>query len=348
MSGRRINSARRWPHPPLKGCVDIRRVRFPSLKGNALNDSWERPVVVYLPPEYEKSKKKYPVIIALSGFLGTGLKSLSVEVNSLNLIEQADALISKGLPPFLIAIPDAFTYYGGSQYLNSSAIGNYEDMISDDFLSWIDANYRVLPERAVMGKSSGGYGALRLGMRHPDLFQAVACHSGDMYFEWCYKPDFPKAAQTIHQEGSVSKFLNRIWGQEKFSPKDVTALNIIAMSAAYSPNPKAPLGFDLPFDVETAELREEIWKKWLKFDPVFLVESYASNLKKLKGLYLDCGNQDEYFLHFGARILTQKLKSLNVPCHYEEFPDGHRDITYRYSYSLPRLSESFKKRTHLF
>lgn len=92
----------------------------------------------------------------------------------------------------------------------------------------------------------------------------------------------------------------------------LTAINVIAMSAAYSPNPKSSTyGIDLPFDLETGELRETIWKKWIKYDPVHLVSElkYQLKLRKLRGVFLECGSRDEYHLHIGARIFVKKLKN---------------------------------------
>jgi len=310
----------------LRGTVKIQEIEFPSLQGNPLRDPDIRPTVVYLPPNY---RKEIPCVIALAGFTGTSLGFLNHDPFSPNLIEQADALIRKGLPPFMIAIPDGFTRYGGSQYVNSSATGRYEDMVIKDFVPWVRKNYRV-SSFAILGKSSGGYGALHLGMKHPEIFSGIACHSGDLYFEWVYKHDFPEAAQHLENYKSVQDFVKSIWKKKKRSSKDIVTLNIVAMAACYSSG-------ELPFDLKTGRMRDDIWKKWLRFDPINLIEKYSQNLKRLKAFYLDCGTQDEFFLHFGARIFSNVLKQKNIPYHYEEFPDGHRNIGYRYSASLPYL-----------
>jgi len=326
----------------LRGKVEIRMIELPSLKGNPLRDPYKREAVVYIPPGHERGKRALPVIIALAGFLGKSSSFLNTDPFGKNLIEQADALITKGIPPFILAIPDGFTRYGGSQYRNSSATGRYEDMVVKDFVVWIQKTYPVTRKFGLMGKSSGGYGALMLGMKHPEIFSAIACHSGDLYFQWCYLREFPQAAAVLARYGSVQKFLALIWKKKKPSSGDITALNAAAMSACYSPNPKSKLGFDLPFDLQTAQLREDIWKKWLTHDPVSMISKHAGALRKMNLLYLDCGNQDEYFLHFGARIFTEKLKALRIAHVYEEFPDGHRNTAYRYSESLPRLAKALR------
>ena len=329
-----------WPHPKLKGKIEKIEVEFPSLKGNRLKDPWVRSIIVYSPHENDS---KLPVIILLPPFLGTSSGALNQDPLSKNLFEQVDALILKGVPPFLLVIPDGFTSYGGSQYLNSPAIGNYETMIVRDLVYWIQTKFNFSPPFGLMGRSSGGYGAVTLGMKYPDLFSAAACHSGDLYFEWCYKRDFPAAYEVLKKYPSISAFLREFWKKEKPDSRDFTTLNVIAMSACYSPNLNSPLKFDLPFDLKTSELRRDIWKKWLNHDPVFGVEKFKENLKKLKLLFLDCGNKDEYFLHLGARIFTEKLKNSKISYHYEEYSDGHRGTGYRFSASIPLLVKALLK-----
>jgi enterochelin esterase family protein len=120
------------------------------------------------------------------------------------------------------------------------------------------------------------------------------------------------------------------------------ALNISAMAACYSPNSDAPLGFDLPFDPDTGELRQSIWTRWEAFDPVNLVERFAENLRKLDLLFFDCGTRDEHNLHYGARIFAQRLRDYGIDFTHEEFDDGHRNLNYRYDRSLELFSEKFR------
>ena len=150
-----------------------------------------------------------------------------------------------------------------------------------------------------MGKSSGGYGALIMAMRHSDLFGLACSTSGDCYFDYCYVPDFPKAFRVI--KGNPKKLVEKFWDEEaKKAKDDFDGLNIIGMSACYSPNANSEFGFDLPFD-EAGEIRADVWEKWLANDPVRLVEKSVENLKSLKLLYIDAGTKDEFFLDLGAR-----------------------------------------------
>jgi len=244
------------------------------------------------------------------------------------------------MPHAIVVLPDCFTALGGSQYVNSSAVGRYEDYVIEEIVPFIDREFRTIPEpegRGVFGKASGGYGAIMLGMKHPDVFGALACHSGDMYFELCYKPDFPKACNAYNKAGGLEAWWEAFKRKAKKSGDDFDAINVFAMAACYSPGPGGFMGVEMPFDIYTCRLREEVWERWLAFDPVMLASQFAGNLRRLRLLYLDCGTRDEFNLHFGARIMSQTLKELDVPHVHEEFDDTHMSIQFRYSASLPKL-----------
>ena len=326
-----------------QGTVKILRHESRVLKGNPLNDAHIRDLCVYFPPNYEETDESFPVVYCLTGFTGRGKMLLNDNAFTPNLAERMDLLIGENkIKPMIVVMPDCFTYYGGSQYINSSATGNYEDYLTTEIVPFVDAQFRTLNNknsRAVMGKSSGGYGALIMAMRHSDIFGLACSTSGDAYFELCYLPDFPKAFRAIR--GNPKAFLEKFWREEKKGKDDFPALNIIGMSACYSPSKDSAIGFDLPFDTETGEIRGDVWAKWLEHDPTRLIEKYSENLKTLKLLYIDAGTRDEFALDLGARILCKKLKDFNVPYIHEEFDDGHMQISYRYNRSLELISENF-------
>jgi S-formylglutathione hydrolase FrmB len=316
------------------------------LKGNPLKDPHVREVPVYLPPGYDESRKRYPAIYMLTGFTGRGYQLLNRPSFGEALHERLDRLIAaRKMKPAIVVLPDCFTYYGGSQYLDSSATGAYETHIIEELIPFIDEAYRTRAEpaqRAVVGKSSGGYGAIVLAMRHPDVFGVTACHSGDMAFEYCYLPDFPPTVIELEKHGSIGKFLDAFYRKPKKQSTDYLTLNTIAMAACYSPNPKVkPHLFDLPFDSKTCELREDVWKRWIAWDPVRMIERCTSALRKLK-IFLDCGTRDEFRLYAGARIFVSKLKKRRIDHIYEEFDDTHMDIPYRYDRSLEFITQAFQ------
>ncbi|MBX7152866.1 esterase family protein [bacterium] len=331
----------------MNSYVDIITHESAILKTNPLNDPYRRKLAVYLPPSYNtNAEKRYPVIYLLSGFMGFGTMFLSPQAWGYSLDERCDKLIADGkMKEAIIVMPDCFTKYGGSQYLNSSALGNYEDYIIKEIVPFIDSHYRTRAEidhRAVMGKSSGGFGALRLAMKYPEVFSVTFCSAGDMYFEYAYKPDIPKCYNTVDRAGGLKNFLEKFFEAPKKTGDMISAINIIAMSAAYSPNLDNKLfGFDLPFDTKSGELKNDIWQRWLEHDPVLMIEKdrWQNQLRRLKHIFLECGSRDEYFLHIGARIFTQRLKNFGIVHAYEEFDDGHMGTSYRYDISLSKISQ---------
>jgi len=319
-------------------------VRSRLLAGNPLADPTERPVPVYLPPDYESSGRRYPVVLFLAGFGGGGRLLLAESLWGETLAQRVDRLVRAGtVRPLIVVMADCLTRYGGSQYINSAATGRYEDHLIEELVPLIDATFRTEPareRRALLGKSSGGYGATVLAMRHADVFGAAVDHSGDKYFDHCYRADVPAcvAALAAH-EHSPAHFLagfphppaarGRHW---------FTLVNMLAMASCYSPNPDSAVGFDLPFDPATGEHRADVWQRWLAHDPVELAATHAAALKRLALYYLDCGRWDEHHLQLGNRIYTRRLDALGVPHVYEEFDGGHMNIAHRYDLSLARLS----------
>jgi len=322
----------------------IRVLRHESdvLRDNPLGDPSARDLWVYLPPGYEESGLSYPVLWHLIGFTGTGAMAVAGNRWAPGLADRMDRLIAGGVPPAIVIFPDCFTRFGGSQYLNSAATGRYEDYVCDELVPFVDRTFRTLPRasaRGVFGKSSGGYGALRLAMVRPGLFGAAACHSGDMLFEYCYSTGFPPCASRVARAGSLERWFADFESTEKKKGADFDTVNTVAMAAAYSPDPAAPLGVALPFDIETGRHRPDVWARWLANDPVEMVRrpECADALRGLRLLFLDCGSEDEYCLHLGLRLFRKRLGELGIAAEVEEFPDDHRSVSYRYEVSVPKL-----------
>lgn len=350
MAGRRRRAAAAAerdgvPSPAPRGRVVVARVASRALRGNALGDPAGRDVYVYLPPGYDDAdavRRRYPLVLILTGFTGLGASPFNRNAFDESLDQRADRLIAAGtIPPMIFASPDCFTSLGGSQYVDSSATGRYETFVVREVVPFLDREFRTKGDarhRAVCGKSSGGYGALMLGMRHPDLFGALASHSGDAYFDLCYGYDFVKCWDGLRNAGGVNEWLAKFRAKQRKTFADTGVLNILAMAACYSPNRRSPWGFDLPFDLETCEIDARVMARWRKADPVEACRTYARNLRKLRGVFLDCGMKDEFTLHAGTRILAERLRALGgVRVVHEEFDDGHMGISYRYDRSFEHL-----------
>jgi enterochelin esterase family protein len=314
------------------------------LAGNPAGDPHVRRVPVWLPPSYDASPSRcYPVLFTLTGFGGRGRMLLNDNPWSPSLDDRLDALVAGGCGEMIVVMPDCCTRFGGSQYLNSAATGRYADHLLDELVPWADATFRTHGDRdhrGVAGKSSGGFGALTLGMTRPDVFAAVASHSGDLYFDYCYRVDVPGACSVLQRAGGVKAFLERFESRPQKGKDDFMTLNILGMAASYSPDPAAELGVALPFHLDTGAFRSDVWARWLTHDPLLRLPECADALRSLKLLYLDCGSKDEFHLHHGARMFVRELAALGIAHEYEEFDDGHMNVSYRYDTSLPKLARA--------
>lgn len=327
------------------GKVVMERFESVVLAGNPAGDPHVRTVPVYLPPSYAADpSRRFPVVFVLSSFSSRGRMLLNDSPWSPALDDRMDALIDAGCGEAILVMPDCFTRFGGSQYLDSSATGRYGTHVAGELVDWVDARFRTLAHRdhrGVAGKSSGGFGALTLGMERPDVFGAVACHSGDLCFDYCYRGDVPRFCAQVQRAGGLGAWLERFEARPQKGHEDVMALNILAMAAAYSPNPASPpFGVDLPCDLETGAFREDVWERWLEHDPLRRLDACAGALRSLRLLHLDCGSRDEFSLHLGARLFCRRLRELGIAHDYEEFDDGHMNTSYRYDVSLPKLAKA--------
>ena len=322
----------------------VETVESKALRGNRPGDPTQRELPL-LVPEGHDPKRPVPIVFVLAGYTGIGRMALQDDPWSEGLQRRVERLANAGeIGPMIYALPDAWTVYGGSQYLDSGATGSYERYLWEDLLPSVKARFSI-SRVGVMGKSSGGYGALVQGIRHPEIVSAVACHSGDVAFEYCYLHDFPKAVRSFSRHGGLDGFLSHFAAvQKKRDGRLIDTMNVIAMAACYSPDESAPRGFRLPFDETTGALDEKVWSAWLEKDPLRMIETAPAQeaLRSLRLLFLDAGTRDEYHLDIGARILAARLRSLCIPHLHEEFDDGHMSVTYRYDRSLPLLWNALK------
>ncbi|BFH72430.1 alpha/beta hydrolase-fold protein [Sulfurisphaera javensis] len=305
------------------------------LKDNPLKDPYVRKIYSIEVGEVESA----PIVIYLSGFLSSSITLLNYDPLSESITEKLQRLQKEGNVKNLIFIlPDLFTKLGGNQYINSTAVGMYEDFIVKELIPYLFDIYGK-KDIILMGKSSGGYGSIVLGMKYSEIIKGVINHSGDAYFEYVYLPYFPSVIRHIRKEGDHYKWLEKYWSKaNKKDKEDLNTLNIIAMSAFYSPDGDKIV---LPFDLDTGEIIEDVWKKWLEKDPVRLIDKYCENLRKLKLIYMDVGNKDEFKINYGLRILHKKMQKYNIKHEFEEYDGGHFNTNFRYDISLSLISKVF-------
>jgi enterochelin esterase-like enzyme len=293
-----------------KGSWEKIKVHGKSLEGNLEGDSPDRDVFVYLPPSYATSpNRRYPVIYFLHGYAAHAesyWKSLSVPA-------AADAAIADGSAhEMLLVLPDAFTVYDGSMFSNSPTTGDWEAFIAKDLIGYIDSHYRTIAERSsrgLAGHSMGGYGTVRIGMKHPEAFSALYAMSS------CCLMNDP---QRMLPGASANQ-----------PPTGALAHALSAQAAAWAPNTlNPPQYFDLPS--KDGELQPLIAAKWTANSPLLMIDQFVPGLKMYRAITLDVGTKDP-FLTTNTQ-LDQALTRLGVAHNFETYDGDHGSrITARFA-----------------
>jgi S-formylglutathione hydrolase FrmB len=333
---------------PFPEDLVVDQITSPSLQGNPLGDPATRNMVIYLPPGYETSGKLYPVVYLMPGLGATerwwacgefspAFSLMGIAVQNLpeeGFASMIDELIASGkIKPMIIVMPDMSTAYGGSFCVNSALNGNHEDYIINDIIPYIDANYRTLPSpnsRGIAGHCMGGYAAMYLTMRHPDVFGAVASHSGTLLTAGLL-PDMQLIIAAENPDGLT------LTGPDPAKPWMST---LYLFSAAFSPNlDNPPFYMDIPFD-ENAQLREDIAQKWAAYDLLQIFPDHVSALAGLRGIYLDAGDKDELGEQLIAQAFSGALSAVGIEHQLEIFDGAHMDKLYtQLAESLSYLSD---------
>ena len=331
----------------LAGRIDEDVISSEMLRGNPLGDPWERPLWVYLPPGYDdEPARAYPSVYVIQGYTGHVAMWRNRSAYRQPFPETADAVFASGqAPPAIVVYVDAWTGYGGSQFVDSPGTGRYHSYLCDEVVPWVDGRYRTVADaghRAIMGKSSGGFGAMITPMLRPDLFGALATHAGDSLYEYCYIPEFGKAVRYLRDyDGDIWRWWADFRSRTSFTKEaDAVLVMMLAVSACFSADPDGTV--QLPFDPRTGVLRPEVWQRWLDWDPVKMVPRYAPQLRALRAVWIDAGTKDEWFLDIGAEAFRAALREAGVPddvIHFELFDATHMGIDYRYPLSLAWLCQ---------
>lgn len=314
-----------------------------ALRGNRLGDPWVRPLFVWTPPAHDSAPSaRFPVVYVLHGMTGQARAYFNVAPFTPGLPE----LVDRAQPAAIVALVDGFTALGGSQWIDSPAVGAYGSYLCDDVVGFLDAGFRTLASpahRGVAGTSSGGFGAATWAMLRPDLFGGFASHAGDCLFEVSLAPEFPLAAQRLRNlyDGSLARFWDDFRSGRPVLVDDTDALlqNLYATAAAFSPGVDG--GVELPFSLDTGELRTEVWRRWLERDPVRLAADHAEALRGLRAVWIDAGTRDEYRLDLAATALRGALARAGVAderVHFELFPGSHRGLGRRLALSVAFLA----------
>ncbi len=279
---------------------------------NPMGESPTRAVSVYLPPGYETSGKRYPVIYFLHGFTGDH-KMLAPMAEILDY-----AIARKKIRPFILVVSDQRTSYDGSFYSNSGLFGNWEDFTAFDLVDYMDSKYRTLPDkdsRGITGHSMGGYGALKIAMHHPEIFGSVYALS-------------PGALAVVREYGPNSNTYRQLAEIETIEELNASYFPkvIVAFARSWSPNPdKPPFYCDIPFEYQGDSLvtHPEVLAKWQANMPVHMIEENLANLQQLRAIALDWGrNAGERFTQ-QCDMFSQRLENANIEHDAEEYIGTH-------------------------
>jgi enterochelin esterase-like enzyme len=271
---------------PHKGSVERIKVHGKGLEGNLSGDSADRDVSIYLPPSYKtEAARRYPVLYMLHGYTDSDEKWFGLVNHWINLPAILDKALANGESrEMIVVMPNAYTRFQGSMYSSSVTTGNWEDYVAKELVSYIDAHYRTIPtrnSRGLAGHSMGGYGAMRIGMKNPDVFSSVYLLS-----PCCMAP---RLSATLDAKRIAE--LEAVHSIEEFEKADFGTKAAFASAAAWSPNPTNPPFFlDLPY--KDGEPQPMVGARWAANAPLAMIDAYILNLKQLKAIAFDAGKDD--------------------------------------------------------
>lgn len=302
-----------------EGRLDVITFASRVLEGNPLHDPTTRSIAVFIPSQGTNGAR-LPIVYYLPGFGGSSDKFISHS----NSWQHGIQAVADTCTPMLLVVVDGRNRWGGSQYLNSPAQGYYTDYICDEVVAEVEAKYPAPANgvrRIIAGHSSGGFGALRLGMARPQLFDAVVALSPDS--------DFPTSHLPSAQAPAIAKVpLADIKKQMKGKapvPTDEELKYHLALSAAYSPRRNSKSGgFDWLYD-RKGKFREEVWQRWLDNDPLTIIAKNPQAFATNQFIYLEGAAQDEYAANIGARKINEALGQFPGRHVFYEPPGHHSD-----------------------
>ena len=303
------------------------RVESRALKKNPLKDDFCRDNPVLVP---KNNQNPLRVVFVLAGYAGNGPKYFGLKTFEDNFVQNLDGCVSRSkAPEALYIFVDAMTFWGGSQFINSAGMGNYEDYIIKELVPLVRKTFNCSNQPqdwCVMGGSSGGYGALHLASRHPEVFATVAAQAPDSFFEYSLLPEVYTALPILKREGGVSGVRKALKEKTFLQKRDAfSTLNALAMGLCYGTVVRGAPRF--PVDARTGEVERSEWKRWKAHDPIVFLKKRRQKIKKIQNLYLSVGTSDQYHLQYGTRQIHSILSEMKVPVTYYEFNGTHSDLS---------------------
>jgi len=298
------------------GTIERITVHGASLEGNLSGDSPDREVSVYLPPSYTLDPdRRYPVLYMLHGYTDDDARWFGMVPHWINFPTEVDqALSDPEVREMIIVMPNAYTRFQGSMYSNSVTTGNWEDFVARDLVGYVDGHYRTLPgaeSRGLAGHSMGGYGTIRIGMKNPEVFSSIYALS-----PCCLAPRTGGPGAS-----AADSAVEAIRTMEDFRAAGFGTRATIASAAAWAPNPENPPFFlDLP--TKDGEPQPLVLARFGANAPLALVDQYAANLRRLRGIAIDAGDEDRG-IAVTVRDLHQILVRYEIPHLFEIYGGDH-------------------------
>ena len=300
-----------------------------SLENTVTKENPDRNVSIYLPPSYETSaNKRYPVLYLLHGIGDTDETWTRAWTEKNDGYTTIQDVLNKGIAAgrfgeMIVVMPDQKTNWFGSFYVNSTVTGNWDDFTSKELVSYIDGKYRTIARRenrGIAGHSMGGYGAITLAMKRPEIF-SVAYGINPAIMDW--------GGDLTIETPAFEYVLNAKGFEEVGQTRDIYKIGVITVAQAFSPNPQNPPFYcDFPYKMVDGKLQpnETAFSKWADNSPIKMVTKYRSNLLKLRGLRFDSGYEDEFkFIPVNSRRLSSELINNGIEHTFEEYNGDHRN-----------------------
>jgi hypothetical protein len=283
------------------------------LAGNLIGLEPRRHIKIYLPPAYDRSTARFPVIYYIHN-ANWSSRQIFEENRLQDFVERA---VERGQLGQVILVAGDFTTPGGINFFGNDVVaGRWIDHIAKELVPFVDANYRTraaAASRGVTGDFFGAFAALKVAMLHPDAFGALyALHpvgTGNGTQPGSWRPDW----QVVHAA--------RNWDDLR---RDTYAPVFVAMAQAYLPNPaRPPFYCDLmvePVDGALAPHTRNIIDLYSRFLLDSQLKEHAEGLKRMRAIKIDWGRFDPTHGHvYANQAFTRKLEEYGVPHFAEEY-----------------------------
>ncbi|WP_436827728.1 alpha/beta hydrolase-fold protein [Sphingomonas sp. DT-207] len=308
------------PAAQAEGRLVTEQIRSASFAGSRIGISPVRNLTIYLPPRYAEQGRRFPVLYFLNHFFEDHREPFASH-GAKTLLDKA---VAEGvIGDIIVVVADFSTPAGSSWYVNSPVTGNWEDFMVRELVPHVDATYRTLASRdsrGIAGDGVGGYGAMRFGMRHPELFGAVYAMqpvgTGPGVQTTYSRPDWKRLAE-------VRSF-------DELGEADIFSRIFTSIYQAFTPNPeRPPLFFDPSARLVERRAVADARVVARLHEGMSLsgqIPDHAENLKSLRGFKFDWGRADTIVDHVvGNQAFAHRLDEFGVPHEAEEHGGGFRD-----------------------